>query len=149
MQSFLGVIHITQLANIGPCDVPRSSPSNVPWTLPKDPIWPSRGRQIRYVLEEVPIWLRGEVLKWHPGDVLIWRSRDVPGRLIREALRTLSEQFFLTFFSELIWLTKSIWKYFNTQGVLRTLWNLQDGVFSEKLVNALLAVNYFRDRTSS
>ena len=98
MQSFLGVIHITQLANIGPCDVPRSSPSNVPWTFPKDPIWPSRGRQIRYVPEEVRIWLRGEVLKWHPGDVLIWRSRDVPGRLIREALRTLSQQFFFDFF---------------------------------------------------
>ena len=98
MQSFLGVIHITQLANIGPCDVPRSSPSNVPWTFPKDPIWPSRGRQIRYVPEEVRIWLRGEVLKWHPGDVLIWRSRDVPGRLIREALRTLSEQFFFWLF---------------------------------------------------
>ena len=54
MQSFLGVIHITQLANIGPCDVSRSSPSNVPWTFPKDPIWPSRGRQIRYVQEGSP-----------------------------------------------------------------------------------------------
>ena len=33
---------ISQPANIGPQDVRRMSPSNVPRTYPKDPIWPSR-----------------------------------------------------------------------------------------------------------
>ena len=34
----------SQLANIGPQDVPRMFPSNVPRTSPKDPIWRSQGR---------------------------------------------------------------------------------------------------------
>ena len=57
--------------------VPRTSPSNVPRTSPKDPIWPFRGRP-------------GEFLKWRPGVVLIRRSRDIPGRLIRDVPRTFS-----------------------------------------------------------
>ena len=91
-----------------------------PEDVPKDPIWPSG---------DIPIWRPGEVLisrpgdvlKWRPGDVLIWRSRDVPGRLIRDVPRTFSgrpledlestqtwmSNFFLTFLSELIRLTKS------------------------------------------
>ena len=98
----------TELANIGPQDVSKTSPSNVPRTFPKDPIWPSWGRPI-----------------WGPGDVLIWRSRDVPGRLIRNAPRTFSGRpledsnfeysnldvpahFLLTFLPKLIRLTKSI-----------------------------------------
>ena len=70
---------------------------------------------------DVPIWCLGDVLKWHPGDVLIWRSRDVPGRLIWDVSRTIPgrpledlqstqtwmSNFFLTFLSELIRLTKS------------------------------------------
>ena len=34
----------TQLANIGPQDIRRTSPSNVPRASPKDLIWPSLGR---------------------------------------------------------------------------------------------------------
>ena len=44
MHSFLGVIHITLLANIGPCDFPRTSPSNARRTFSKDPIWLCQGR---------------------------------------------------------------------------------------------------------
>ena len=32
----------------------------------------------------------GDILKWRPGDILIWYSRDVAGRLIREANKTFS-----------------------------------------------------------
>ena len=58
-------------------------------------------------------------------------------------------KFLLNFLSDLIRLTKSISKHFNTQGVLRTQSNFQAGAFSEKLVNDFLVVNYFRERTSS
>ena len=54
----------TQLANIGPQDVPKTSPSNFPGTSPKDPIWPS--------------W---DVLIWDPGtfwsDILGTTLNDV------------------------------------------------------------------------
>ena len=103
----------TQQANIGPQDVPRTSHSNVPRTYPKDPIWPSRGRN--------DLMSQSDVLKWRPGDILIWRSRDVPGRLIRDVPRTFTgrpledlestqtwmSNFFLTFLSDLIRLTES------------------------------------------
>ena len=35
--------HVSQPANIGPQDVPTTSPSSVPSTSPKDPISPSWG----------------------------------------------------------------------------------------------------------
>ena len=38
------IILITQPANFGPQDVPRTSTSNVPRTSPIDPIWPYWGR---------------------------------------------------------------------------------------------------------
>ena len=38
-----GVVEQTQPANIGPPDVPRTSPSNVLRTSSKDPTWPSQG----------------------------------------------------------------------------------------------------------
>ena len=44
MHSFLRVIHITLLADIGPCDFPGTSTSNVPRAFSKDPIWLSQGR---------------------------------------------------------------------------------------------------------
>ena len=95
---------------------------------------PSPGRPLKILFDcpgDVPIWHPGDVsiwrsedaLKWCPGDALIWRSRHIPGRLIRDVPRTFSgrsledlqctqtwmyQQFFLTFFSELIRLTKSI-----------------------------------------
>ena len=54
----------TQLANIGPQDVPKTSPSNFPRTSPKEPIWPS--------------W---DVLIWDPGtfwsDILGTTLNDV------------------------------------------------------------------------
>ena len=54
----------TQLANIGPQDVPKTSPSNFPGTSPKD-----------------PIWLSWDVLIWNPGtfwsDILGTTLNDV------------------------------------------------------------------------
>ena len=93
-----------------------SSPGRPPPTPP--------GRPLKILFDrpgDVLIWRPGDVLKWRPGDVLIWRSRDVPGRLIRDVPRTFSgrpledlestqtwmSNFFLTFLSELIRLTKS------------------------------------------
>ena len=84
----------------------------------------SPGRRLKILFDrprDVPSWRPGDVLKWRPGDVLIWRSRDVPGSLIRNVPRTFSgrppkdlqstqswmSKVFLTFFSELIRLTKS------------------------------------------
>ena len=69
----LFLIKLSQPANIGPEEGPRTFPSNVPRKSPKDPIWSSRGR---------PNLTSWDVLNWRPGDVLIWRSRFVPGRLI-------------------------------------------------------------------
>ena len=72
-------LHSTQLANIGPQDVPRTFPLTSP------------GRPLKILFDrpgDVLIWRPGNVLIWRPGDVLIWRSRDVPGRLIRDVLRT-------------------------------------------------------------
>ena len=80
--------------------VPRTSRGRPPPTSP--------GRPLKILFDR-------------PGDVLIWRSRDVPGRLIRDVPRTFSgrpledlestqtwmSNFFLTFLSELIRLTKS------------------------------------------
>ena len=106
----------TEPANIGPQDVPRMSPSNVHRTSPKDPIWSFRG------CPDLPSWGSPNLTsKWRSRDVLIWRSRDVPGRLIWDVPRTFSgrpledlestqtwmSNFFLTFLSELIRLTKS------------------------------------------
>ena len=72
---------ITQPANIGPQDVPRTSPFSVPRSSPKDPIGPSGN---------VTISRLGDVPICRPGDVLIWRSRDVPGMLIRDVPKTFS-----------------------------------------------------------
>ena len=84
-----GTSPFTQPANIGPQDVPRTSPINVPRTSPKDPICPPRGHPV-WRPGDFPIWHPGDVLKWRPGDVLIWRPRDVPGSLIRDIPRTFS-----------------------------------------------------------
>ena len=54
-------LHATQPANIGPQDVPRTSPSNVPRTFPKDPFWPYRGRL------DLTSWGRPNLTSWeHP-----------------------------------------------------------------------------------
>ena len=96
----------------------------VPRTSRGRPLPTSPGRPLKTLFDcpgNVSIWRPGDVLKWRPGDVLIWRSRDVPGRLIRDVPRTFSgrpledlestqtwmSNFFLTFLSELIRLTKS------------------------------------------
>ena len=149
MHSFLGVIHITLLANIGPCDFPRTSPSNARRTFSKDPIWLSQGR-LNLTSRGSPNLTSWGSLKMtsrgHPDLTLKGCPWEVNSGSPQDVVRTI---FFLTFLSELIRLTKSIWKHFNTQGVFRTLWNFQYEAFSEKLVNAFLAANYFRDRTSS
>ena len=85
----------SQLSNIGPQDVLRTSLSNVPKMYPKDSIWPSWGPPLKVLFDrsehapiwrpgDVPTWRPGDFLKWRPGDVLIWRWRDVPGRLIQD-----------------------------------------------------------------
>ena len=88
--------------------VSRTSRGRPPPTSPGHPL---------KILSDRP----GDVPIWRLGDVLIWRSRDVPGRLIRDVPRTFSgrpledlestqtwmSNFFLTFLSELIRLTKS------------------------------------------
>ena len=86
------------------------------------PAYPGRPLKILFDRPgDVAIWRPGDVLKWRPVDVLIWCSRNVPGRLVRDVSRTFSgrpledlestqtwmSNFFLTFLSELIWLTKS------------------------------------------
>ena len=99
------------------------NPAGKYWS-PGRPPPTSRGRPLKILFDrprDVPIRRPGVVLKWRPRDVLIWRSRDVPGRLIRDVPRTFSgrpledlestqtwmSNFFLTFLSELIRLTKS------------------------------------------
>ena len=101
----------------------KGNPAGKYWS-PGRPPPTSPGRPLKILFDrpgDVPIWRPGDVLKWRPGDVLIWRSRDVPGRLIRDVPRTFSgrpledlestqtwmSNFFLTFLSELIRLTKS------------------------------------------
>ena len=116
---------ITQPANIGPQDVPRTSPFSVPRSSPKDPIWPSGN---------VTISRLGDVQIWRRGDVLIWRSRDVPGMLIRDVPKTFSgrsledlgstqtcmSNFFFNFSFWTYSIDLILKKHFNTQGVLRT-----------------------------
>ena len=80
---------IPQLANIGPQNVPRTSPPASPGGPLKNlfdrtadiPIWRPG---------DVPVQRPGDVLKWRPGDVLTRRSRHVPGRLIRDNPRKFS-----------------------------------------------------------
>ena len=121
---------ISQPANIGPQDVPRTSPSNVSRTSPKDPIWPSWGRP------NLTSWGRfGMTSRGCPNLKFMGRPWELdlghPQDVLRTAPRGSSEYsnldilaFFGTFLSELIRLTKSIQTDFNTQGVLRTQWNI-------------------------
>ena len=67
----------------------KTSPSNVPKTSLKDPIWPSQ------VCPDLTPWghpnlTSSDILKRRPEDVLVWHSSDVPGRLIRDVTRTFS-----------------------------------------------------------
>ena len=97
---------ISQSANIGPQDVPRTSPSNVPRTSPKDLIWPSWGRPDLTSRGRPNLTFKGrpsEVDSGHPEDVL----RTAP-RGSSEYSNLDIPAFFVTFLSELIWLTKSI-----------------------------------------
>ena len=114
MHSFLRVIHITLLANIGPCDFPGTSTSNVPRAFSKDPIWMSQGR--------LDLKSRGSpnLTSWgslkmtsrgHPDLTLKGCPLEVSSGSPQDVVRTIFF-FFLTFLSELIRLTKSIWKHF-------------------------------------
>ena len=111
-----------QPANIGSQDVLRTSPSNVPRTSPKDPIWPSRGcpdltSRVRPNLTSKgcpEMMFRGRpnpTFKGRPWEV----NSGCPQDVLRTSRRGPSEysnldvpKFFLTFLSELIRLTKSI-----------------------------------------
>ena len=95
----------TQLAIIGPQDVWRTSPPT------------SRRRSLKILFDrlgdvliwgpgDVLIWRPWDVLKWLPGDVLIWCSRDVPGRLIRDVLRTFSGRSLENLLSIQAWMSK-------------------------------------------
>ena len=151
MHSFLRVIHITLLANIGPCDFPGTSTSNVPRAFSKDPIWLSQGR--------LDLKSRGSpnLTSWgslkmtsrgHPDLTLKGCPLEVSSGSPQDVVRTIF--FFFFDFSFRTYSIDQIYlKAFHTQGVLKTLWNFQYEAFSEKLVNAFLAANYFRDRTSS
>ena len=119
---------LTQPANIGPQDVPRTTPSNVLRTSPKDPIWPSQGHldltSGRH--PELMSWGRPEITSrgrcnltfkgrpWevdsgHPQDVL----RTSPRRPSNHALGKIwvhqlnVPKFIFLFLSELIRFTKS------------------------------------------
>ena len=113
---------ISQSANIGPQDVPRMSPSNVPRTSPKDLIWPSWGRPdltSRGRLNLTSWGPLGMTSRGRPNLTFKGRPSEVdsghPQDVLRTAPRGSSEYsnldipaFFVTFLSELIWLTKSI-----------------------------------------
>ena len=136
-----------QPANINRQDVPRTFPSKVLRTSPKDSVWPSRGHP-----DMTSTGRPNLMFKRRRWEVDLGRPQDV----LRSSPRGPSEhsnldvpKFLLNFLSDLIRLTKSISKHFSTQGVLRTQSNFQAGAFSEKLVNDFLVVNYFRERTSS
>ena len=104
--------------------VPRTSQGRRTPTSPGRPLkilFDHPGNIQIWRLGDVPTWRPGDVLKWRPGNVLIWRSWDVPGRLNRDLPRCSQDvpyrtlrvlklaclNFFLTFLSELVWLTKS------------------------------------------
>ena len=96
---------ISQPANIGPLDVPRTSPYNVPRTSPKGPIWPSRGRPDLTSGGRPNLTSRGRLnltFKWRSWEVDSGRPLEDP-----ESTQTWMSNFFLTFLSQLIRLTKS------------------------------------------
>ena len=104
----------TQPENIGRQSIPRTSPSTVSRTSPKDPIWPSRG------LPKLTFWGRLEITsrgrpnltsKGRPWEVhsgclqdvlktsLRWPSKHVLGTMWVHLLDVL--KFFLLFFQNL------------------------------------------------
>ena len=122
------------------------SPYNVPKTSPKDPIWPSRG------LSDLTAWgrlnLKGSSWEGDLGrcqDVLRTSprgpSKHVFGTVCGHLLNV--PKFLFTFLSELIRLTKSIWKQFNTQSVFITQSNFYAGAFFAKVVNGFYALTIF------
>ena len=110
---FLQISRQSQPANIGPQDIPRTSSSNIPRTSPKDPIW--------------PFWVRPNLTSWGHPNLTFWehpemmsrgrlnltfkghRWEDDLGRPLEDlqSTQTWMSNFFLTFLSELIRLTKS------------------------------------------
>ena len=87
----------TQLANIGPQDVPKTSPSNFPWTSPKDPMTSRRRPNLTFKArpwEDVSGGLQ-DVSRASPRGLSKHSNLDVP-------------KIFSIFLSELIWLTKSV-----------------------------------------
>ena len=103
---------LSQPANIGPQDVPRTSRSNDPRTSPKDPIWPSQGRLDLTSWGRPEMTSRGRLnltFKGRPWEVDSGRPRTFTGRPLEdlESTQTWMSNFFKTFLSELIRLTKS------------------------------------------
>ena len=70
----------TDLANIGPQDVSKTSPSNVPRAFPKDPIWPS-WRRPNLTFKGRPWEIGSEC----PQDVLRTSSRGFKLRVLKLA----------------------------------------------------------------
>ena len=71
---------MSQPANIGPQENPRTSPSNVARTSPKDLIWSSWGRPEMTSRERPNLTFKGgpcEVDSWRPQDVLKMFLEDV------------------------------------------------------------------------
>ena len=105
---------MSQPANIDPQDIPWTFSSNVPRTSPKDAIWPSQERLNLTSWGCPEMMSRGRpnlTFKGRPSEVDSGHPQDV----LRTAPRGSSEYsnldipaFFVTFLSELIWLTKSI-----------------------------------------
>ena len=98
----------------------RTSPSNVPRTSPKDPIWPSRWRL------DLTSWGRSNVTSWGRANLTFkGRSQEVDSGCPQDVLRTSPKgspeyssldvpAFFVNFLSELIRLTNlsnSIWTH--------------------------------------
>ena len=64
----------------------------VPRTSRKRPPPTSPGRPLKILFDhpgDILIWRPVNVQKWRPWNVLIWCPRDIPGRLIRDVLRTI------------------------------------------------------------
>ena len=153
----------TQPANNGPW----ASPSNVPRTSPKDPIWPSQGRpklttwgHLEMTSRERPNLTSrirpGGTDSGCPQDVLRMSPRrpwkHIWGKMWGHLLDVPKVLF--TFLSELIRLTKPMYRQFNIQGVFRTQsnwWRISGLVFPSYILYMLkrrkeLAKSYITER---
>ena len=107
-------------SSLCPKGFPRTPPSNLPWTSLKDPIWASWKRFDLTSRRRPYLTCRGRpnlTFNWCHWEFDLGRSQDV----LRTSRRGPSKhsnldvpKFFLYFLSELVRLTKSTEKHFNT-----------------------------------